>query len=142
MLDATSTGGLVSDRVTPYLFNPPYPQRGSFVSNARKLVSVNSPTLVLKRSEVSPQPTANDVATPAGGSSAGEPTGLPTRLGAFIALCGVTGALAYGGYSLYAAARDSFAVPTILSPSSEVVAATTLRLGELHVEQVRAVAEI
>jgi hypothetical protein len=57
-------------------------------------------------------------------------------------LCGVTGALAYGGYSLYACARDSFAVPTILSPSSDVVAATNLKLGELHVERVRAVAEI
>jgi hypothetical protein len=33
-------------------------------------------------------------------------------------------------------------VPTILSPSSEVVAATTVKLRELHVERVRALAEI
>ena len=33
------------------------------MSNARKLVPVNSPTLVLKRSEVFPQSTANDVVT-------------------------------------------------------------------------------
>jgi hypothetical protein len=112
------------------------------VSNARKLVPVNSPTLVLKRSEVAPQPTANDVATTTVGAPGGDPAGLATRLGAFLALCGVTSALAYGGYSLYACARDSFAVPTILSPSSDVVAATTLKLGELHVERVRAVAEI
>jgi hypothetical protein len=131
----------MSDRVTPNLLLSTFAQRGLVVSNARKLVSVNSPTLVLKRSEATPRPSANDVIAPAGGS-AGDPSGIATRLGAFVALCGVTAGLAYGGYSLYAAARDSFAVPTILSPSSDVVAATTLKLGELHVERVRAVAEI
>jgi hypothetical protein len=125
------------------------------VSNARKLVSVNSPTLVLKRSEVTPQATANDVVTvPDSGSDlrssdpgsdprSGEArSGLGTRLGAFVALCGVASVLAYGVYTVYACARDSFVVPTILSPSSEVVAQTTLKLGELHVERVRALAEI
>lgn len=126
------------------------------MSNARKLVPVNSSTLVLKRSEALPQASANDVvqasaaAGVAGASAAapdvagGERTGssIATRLGAVVALCGVTSALAYGGYTVYTCARDSFAVPTILSPSSEVVAATTLKLGELHVERVRALAEI
>jgi hypothetical protein len=114
------------------------------VSNARKLVPVNSPTLVLKRSEVFPQPSANDVndrkaelgRSEASSSSAG------TRVGAFLALCGVSAALGYGAYTVYSCARDSFAVPTILSPSSPEVAATTLKLGELHVERVRALAEI
>lgn len=128
------------------------------MSNARKLVPVGSRTLVLDRSQSLHRASANDVAqtvagslaqplaqSPAtsevpGGESAGSST--TTRLGAFVALCGVAGALAYAGYTVYACARDSFAVPTILSPSSEVVAATTLKLGELHVERVRAVAEI
>jgi hypothetical protein len=121
------------------------------VSNARKLVPVNSPTVVLKRPEVLPRAGANDVVTAgviaasshadvAGGARAA--SGLGTRLGAFVALCGVASALAYGAYTVYTCARDSFAVPTILSPSSEVVAQTTLKLGELHVERVRAVAEI
>jgi len=116
------------------------------VSNARKLVPVNSPTVVLKRAEVLPQASANDVVqAPAVTDVPGaEQTGsnVGTRLGAFVALCGVTAALAYAGYTVYACARDSFAVPTILSPSSEVVTATTLKLGELHVDRVRAVAEI
>jgi hypothetical protein len=121
------------------------------VSNARKLVSVNSPTLVLKRPEVLPQATANDVTVPDLGSDphssladprSGASSGVGTRLGAFVALCGVASALAYGAYTVYTCARDSFVVPTILSPSSEVVAQTTLKLGELHVERVRAVAEI
>jgi hypothetical protein len=122
------------------------------VSNARKLVPVNSPTLVLKRSEALPQAGANDVVqvpaiAPVSGSESvgsGMPArpSLTTRLSALVALCGVTAALGYGGYTVYACARDSFAVPTILSPSSDVVAATTLKLGELHVERVRALAEI
>jgi hypothetical protein len=132
------------------------------VSNARKLVPVNSPTLVLKRSEALPPAGANPasandvvqgsalattaVATtveggPVGSSVANTPS-IATRISAFVALCGVTAALGYGGYTVYACARDSFAVPTILSPSSDVVAATTLKLGELHVERVRALAEI
>ena len=114
------------------------------MSNARKLVPVNSPTLVLKRPEF-PQASANDVVKaptlvePAGAEAG---PGVGTRLGAFVALCSVAGALAYGGYTVYSCVRDSFAVPTILSPSSPEVAATTLKLGELHVERVRAVAEI
>ena len=115
------------------------------MSNARKLVPVNSPTLVLKRSEIFPHSTANDVVKvpstePAGSELAGP--GASTRLAAFAALCGVAAAVAYGAYSVYACARDSFAVPTILSPASTEVAAVRLKLGELHVERVRAVAEI
>jgi hypothetical protein len=112
------------------------------VSNARKLVPVNSPTLVLKRSDVTPRPSANDV-TPPGAAPDGEAvSGVNTRIGAFIALCGVSAALGYGAYTVYGCVRDSFSVPTILSPSSPEVAATTLKLGELHVERVRALAEI
>ncbi len=131
----------MSDRVTWYRFNLPETRRGSVVSNARKLVPVNTPTLVLKRSEVTPRPSANDVGAAA---AIPAPLGSPiaTRLGAFVALCGVAAALGYGGYTLYTCLRDSFAVPTILSASSDVVAATTLRLSELRVERVRAVAEI
>lgn len=112
------------------------------MSNARKLVPVNSPTLVLKRPDTLPRASANDVVQVP--PSDGEPSGssLATRLGAFVALSGVVAALAYAGYSVYACARDSFAVPTILSPTSDVVAATKLKLRELHVERVRAVAEI
>jgi hypothetical protein len=113
------------------------------VSNARKLVPVNAPTLVLKRPETLQPPTANDIATvPSADRSEPLSSGLGTRLGALAALCGVASLVAYGGYTVYACARDSFAVPTILSPSSEVVAQTTLKLGELHVERVRALAEI
>ncbi len=121
------------------------------MSNARKLVSVSSPTLVLKRSDVFPRPNANDATVaPPGSAISSEPksapapaySGLGTRLSAFVALCGVATALSYGAYSLYACSRDSFAVPTILSPSSDVVVAATLKLSELRVERVRAVAEI
>jgi hypothetical protein len=48
----------------------------------------------------------------------------------------------YGAYSVYTAARDAFVVPTILSPTSEAVVATKLRLGELKVDRVRAVGEL
>jgi len=105
------------------------------------LVPVNSPTLVLKRSEVFPRPSANDVTGVAPSGEVAGP-GAGTRIGAFLALCGVSAALGYGAYTVYCCARDSFAVPTILSPTSPEVAATTLKLGELHVERVRAVAEI
>lgn len=68
--------------------------------------------------------------------------GLATRLGALAALSSVAAIIAFAGYSLYACVRDSFVVPTILSPSSEPVVATRLRLGELRVERVRALAEM
>lgn len=71
-----------------------------------------------------------------------ESPGLATRAGAFLALCGVTAVFACGAYTIHACARDSFVVPTILSPSSDVVVATRLRLGELQVDRMRAVAEM
>lgn len=132
------------------------------VSNARKLVSVNAPTVVVRRT-VSP-PTALDAAAtrkrvavseemlaspstiaPTSTTSiapARQSSGLGTRLGALLALCGVTSLFAYGAYTLHACARDSFVVPTILSPSSDVVVAARLRLGELHVDRMRALAEM
>jgi len=65
-----------------------------------------------------------------------------TRLGALAALGAVVLSLGYGAYSAYTASRDAFVVPTILSPSSEAVVSTKLRLGELRVERVRSVAEL
>ncbi|HVZ33318.1 MAG TPA: hypothetical protein VG963_12890 [Polyangiaceae bacterium] len=65
-----------------------------------------------------------------------------TRLGAAAVLGAVLVALGYGAYSAYTASRDAFVVPTILSPSSDAVVATKLRLGELRVERVRSVAEL
>jgi hypothetical protein len=68
--------------------------------------------------------------------------GLSTRFGALATLGVVALGLCYGAYSVYTAARDAFVVPTIMSPTSEAVVATKLRLGELRVERVRAVGEL
>jgi hypothetical protein len=68
--------------------------------------------------------------------------GWSTRLGALATLGVIAFGACYGVYSLYTAARDAFVVPTIMSPSSEAVVATKLRLGELRVERVRAVGEL
>ncbi len=65
-----------------------------------------------------------------------------TRIGAIATLGVLALALGYGAYSIYTAARDAFVVPTILSPTSEAVVSTKLRLGELRVERVRAVGEL
>lgn len=65
-----------------------------------------------------------------------------TRLGALATLGALAFGVLYGAYSVYTAARDAFVVPTIMSPSSEAVVATKLRLGELRVERVRAVGEL
>lgn len=67
---------------------------------------------------------------------------LRTRIGAFATLSLLAAALCYGAYSVYTAARDAFVVPTILSPTSDAVVATKLRLGGLRVERVRAVGEL
>jgi hypothetical protein len=65
-----------------------------------------------------------------------------TRLGALFTLGLLAFGACYGLYSVYTAARDAFVVPTIMSPTSEAVIATKLRLGELRVERVRAVGEL
>jgi hypothetical protein len=65
-----------------------------------------------------------------------------TRLGALATLGVLALGLSYGAYSVYTAARDAFVVPTILSPTSEAVVTTKLRLGELKVDRVRAVGEL
>jgi hypothetical protein len=65
-----------------------------------------------------------------------------TRLGALATLGVLAVGLCYGAYSVYTAARDAFVVPTIMSPTSEAVVSTKLRLGELKVERVRAVGEL
>jgi hypothetical protein len=69
-------------------------------------------------------------------------TGWSTRLGAFATLSAIALGACYGVYCVYTAARDAFVVPTIMSPASEAVVATKLRLGELRVERVRAVGEL
>jgi hypothetical protein len=69
-------------------------------------------------------------------------TGWSTRLGALATLGAIAFGVCYTVYSVYTAARDAFVVPTIMSPSSEAVVATKLRLGELRVERVRAVGEL
>src|SRR5262249_49084025 len=68
--------------------------------------------------------------------------GVSTRFGALATLGAIALGVCYGAYSVYTAARDAFVVPTIMSPSSEAVVATKLRLGELRVERVRAVGEL
>ncbi|MEO8177618.1 MAG: hypothetical protein ABI895_02190 [Deltaproteobacteria bacterium] len=68
--------------------------------------------------------------------------GFSTRLGALATLGVIAFGVCYGVYSVYTAARDAFVVPIIMSPSSEAVLATKLRLGELRVERVRAVGDL
>jgi hypothetical protein len=121
------------------------------VSTAPKLVSVTATTLVLPRKAAV---TSRDRAETDRANSPHEVVSLPeivadkpevqasTRLGALVALGAVVLSLGYGAYSAYTATRDAFVVPTILSPSSEAVVSTKLRLGELRVERVRSVAEL
>jgi hypothetical protein len=68
--------------------------------------------------------------------------GVSTRLGALATLGVIAFGLCYSVYSVYTAARDAFVVPTIMSPSSDAVVGTKLKLGELRVERVRAVGEL
>jgi hypothetical protein len=68
--------------------------------------------------------------------------GVRTRLGALATLGALALGVCYGAYAVYTAARDSFVVPTIMSPTSEAVVSTKLRLGELRVDRVRAVGEL
>jgi hypothetical protein len=138
------------------------------VSSARKLVSVTATTLVLPQRPLvppegrgldsrSPDSRTSDVA-PANPEldaeeksgivtlplllpSTAEP-GVRTRLGALATLGVLAFGLFYGAYSVYTAARDSFVVPTIMSPTSDAVVTTKLRLGELRVDRVRAVGEL
>jgi len=65
-----------------------------------------------------------------------------TRMSALAVLGAVVLGMSYGIYSVYTASRDAFVVPTILSPSSDAVVSTKLRLGELRVERVRAVGDL
>jgi len=137
------------------------------VSTARKLVSVTATTLVLPRAtpvkpqgwkprgDSSPGTTSSapqSVEARAGGprelislpalDAAKPDAAFSTRLGALAVLGAVVLGMGYGIYSVYTATRDAFVVPTILSPSSDAVASTKLRLGELRVERVRAVGEL
>jgi hypothetical protein len=67
---------------------------------------------------------------------------LRARLAALLSLCAVTAGFTYGGWGLYEYVRDALVAPAILSPHSDVVVANKLKLGELEVERVRALAEI
>jgi len=80
-------------------------------------------------------------------SSSGTPldhsrSSLRTRILAFASLCGVVAGFGLVGRAVYAAARDSFVAPIILSPDSDVVIANKLKMSELDVERTRAAAEI
>jgi hypothetical protein len=134
------------------------------VSTARKLVSVTATTLVLPRTTpVKPKgwvksPGVDDSSSPpkvevrADGprevvslpalDTARPESAFSTRMSALAVLGAVVLGMGYGIYSVYTATRDAFVVPTILSPSSDAVVSTKLRLGELRVERVRAVGEL
>jgi hypothetical protein len=52
------------------------------------------------------------------------------------------GSLGYAGRLIYYVARDSYVAPAILSPDSDLVISSKLKLGELTVEKTRAQAEL
>ena len=135
------------------------------MSTARKLVSVTATTLVLPRTTpVKPkgwvkspgvdEPSSSPPKVEVRADGPREVSSLPmldtakpesafsTRMSALCVLGAVVLGMGYGIYSVYTASRDAFVVPTILSPSSDAVVSTKLRLGELRVERVRAVGEL
>jgi len=72
----------------------------------------------------------------------GSRSGLRTRIMAFGTLCGVMGGFGFVGLTVYEAVRDSFIAPAILSPESDIVMNSKLKVDELEVERVRAAAEV
>ena len=67
--------------------------------------------------------------------------GAGARVFSLAMLCGVTGALGYAAYTAYGATRDGYVAPAILSPDSDVVLASKLKLAEIADERARAAAE-
>lgn len=71
-----------------------------------------------------------------------ERSSLATRALALLALGLVVTLFTFVGRTAYLAARDSFIVPAILSPDSELVLGNKLKVSELEVERGRAAAEL
>jgi hypothetical protein len=68
--------------------------------------------------------------------------GMRTRAMAFVALAALVGGAGYVGREGYRAITDSFVAPAILSPDSDMVIASKVKMAELYVERGRVVAEI
>jgi hypothetical protein len=69
-------------------------------------------------------------------------SGFGTRLFAFGALAGFVGLFGYGGHQAYRAVTDSFVAPAILSPDSDLVLQSKVKIAELDVERTRSNAEL
>jgi hypothetical protein len=67
---------------------------------------------------------------------------LANRWYAIVMLSLVLGALFWVGRTAYLAFTDSFVAPSILSPDSDIVMTSKLRLGEILVERSRSMAEL
>jgi hypothetical protein len=67
--------------------------------------------------------------------------GLRARAFSLAMLCAVASALGYAGYTAYGATRDSYVAPAILSPDSDVVIASKLKVAEMADDRARASAE-
>jgi hypothetical protein len=72
----------------------------------------------------------------------GHGPGLRARAFSFVMLCGVSSALGYAAYTAYGATRDSYVAPAILSPDSDVVLASKLKLAEMADDRAKASAEL
>lgn len=68
--------------------------------------------------------------------------GVRTRLLALAALAAVVTGAGYIGQQAYLAVTDSFVAPAILSPDSDMVIASKVKIAELYVARGRVVAEI
>lgn len=68
--------------------------------------------------------------------------GWKTRIGAFFALAGVVGAVAFVLHTAWFALHDSFVAPIALSPESEVVITMNLRVRQLLAEEANEKAEM
>lgn len=67
---------------------------------------------------------------------------LRTRLFAAAVLCAIVACLALVVRTVYYAVKDSYIAPAILSPDSDLVLSSRLKLGELSVERERCEAEL
>lgn len=67
---------------------------------------------------------------------------IKARIFALTMLLLIAGALCYGGYSAFRAFTDSFIAPLTLSPNSEIVLASKLKLDELGRERAQVAADL
>lgn len=70
------------------------------------------------------------------------PAGVHVRLFSLATLLAIAACMVYGGLTVYEVVHDSFVAPAILSPDSDVVLASRLKLSELEVEAARSEAEL